>query len=171
MKKITRATAVFDRSMDLLSYLARVFVILQVLLVTGDVVGRYFFRKPIIGAVEITEVMILWIAFLGAAWLLKEGGHVRMEIVVSRLKPEAQTVLNIITSIMSAIVCLVLVWYGIRVTADAFRAGTLQAGLIGIPTSLVIIIIPIGSFLLFIQYIRVTYGYWTGTTKVPVAEL
>ncbi len=171
MKIITTIAAFFDRSINLLAYLARYLVMFQMLGVTGDVVGRYFLHKPIVGAVEVTEVMILWITFLGAAWLLKEGGHVKMEIVASRFKPRVQTTINMITYIVSALACLLLVWYGIRVTAEAFRAGTLQAGLINIPTSLVIIIIPIGSFLLFIQYVRAAYGNWKGMKVQSTFEI
>ncbi len=170
-KLITKVTAFFDRTIGLLAFLARIIVCLMMLGVTTEVITRYFLHRPITGVIEVTEVMILWIVFLGAAWLLREDGHVRMEIVVSRLKPAVQTSLNIITSIISAIICLILVRYGAEVTMKVLQDGTRQEGLIGIPTSIVIIIIPLGSLLLFIQYVRRAYGYWKGTQKTTVTDL
>ena len=160
MKSLTKVTAVFDRIINLLAFLARIIVLLMMLAVTNEVFTRYFLHRPILGVIEVTETMILWVVFLGATWLLREDGYVRMEIVVSRLKPAVQTLLTIITSIIGAIICLVLVRYGAEVTMKVLQDGTRQEGLIGIPTSIVIIIIPIGSLLLFIQYSRRAYGYW-----------
>ena len=106
---INKVSSFFDRILESLDFVARILVLLIMLGITSEVITRYFLRKPIPGVIDVTETMILWIVFLGAAWLLKKDGHVRMEIVVNQLKPEIQNWLNVVAHIIGAAVCFVLV--------------------------------------------------------------
>jgi TRAP-type C4-dicarboxylate transport system permease small subunit len=127
--------------------------------VNAEVIMRYFLRSPLVWVVEISEVLLLFITFLGAAWVLKKEGHVKMDIVLSRFKPRAQAMANVVTSILSAIVVSLLVWYGILVTLEHYQRGLYQPTLLEIPNAAVLFIIPLGALLLVIQLIRRAYMY------------
>jgi TRAP-type C4-dicarboxylate transport system permease small subunit len=159
MKLLAKATAIFDGTINLLADLASVLIILMMLGISTDVAMRYFFVRPISWMVEIAEHSLLFVTFLGAAWVLKGEGHVKMDIVLNRLKPGTQALLNMITSILGAIICLFLVWYGAQVTWEYFQIGYVIFAVLSIPSAYIIIIIPVGSFLLFIQFLRRSYGY------------
>ena len=170
MKLLAKASAIFDRVIDFLVFLACLLLMFAVVMVGLDVALRYFFGRPIIWAVEITEYSLLYIAFLGAAWLLKKEGHVRVDVVLNLLNPRNQTLVNIITSILGAMVCLVIAWYGAEITWDHFVRGVPSIQLLHTPRFLILMIIPIGSFLLFIQFLRRTYGYLGERQRAKVVQ-
>ena len=177
MKILAKVGGIFDRTIDLLFLLATVLIVFLMLSVSADVVMRYFLGRPIFWVPEITEYSLLWITFLGTAWLLKKEGHIKMEFVIDRLSPRARVILNVITSILCAILCLGLVWAGAKFTWDNFQLGYFVQTVLEPPKFIILLIIPVGSFLLFVQFMRRTYGYLqaresqrakvTGETRKP----
>lgn len=161
MKLLTKVTAIFDRAIDSLAALASLIIIFIAVSVSTAVVMRYFLGRPIFWVVEIAGYSLLYITFLTAAWLLKKEGHVKMDLLLNRLKPRAQSLLNMITSVISAIALLIVVWYSARATWEYFINDYYVPGLLEPPQWAILIIIPIGSLLLSIQFLRRTYGYLT----------
>lgn len=160
MKLWTKGAAVIDHILNLLAILSGVVIIFMMLSVSVDVVMRYALNRPIMGVLEINEYALLYATFLGTAWLLKRGGHVTVEMIVARLRPKAQAMAYVITSILGAIACGVLMWYSAQCTWDHLVRGVRNPGaVLQIPIAAVVAIIPIGSFLLFIQFLRRTSGY------------
>lgn len=158
MKKLA---AFFDRLNNVLAGMGAVILVLLMLSVCYAVVIRYLFNMSTPGMFEIWEYSILYITLLGAAWLLKKDGHVSMDIVISNIKPKTQSILNFITSSLGAIMFFLLTWFGAEATARLFREGTRIPGDLYPPAGLIVIIIPIGSFLLFVQLLRKAYHCFT----------
>ncbi len=157
MKKLLRG--ILDRTIDGLAVFTRVLVILVMLVVSADVFLRYFFNRPMFWVLESTQFALVFITFLGAAWVLKNDGHVRMDILINRFSQRAQDRINIVTSLLSAIVCLVVTWYGVKVWWDYIQIDYLYPGSLKIPAYLLVMVIPLGGFLLFTQFLRKAYGY------------
>ncbi len=166
MKLLTKITSVFDRVLVLLAIVAAILIVLIMLAVDVAVVMRYFVGRPLIWVVEVAEHALLFITFLGAAWVLKGEGHVKMDLVVNRLKPRTQAILGIISSIIGIVISWALVWYGVRVSWHEFQRGG-YTPLLEIPTVFIFPIISIGGFLLFIQFARRARGYLRGV-RVPL---
>jgi len=150
---------IFDRTIDSLAVFTQVLLILIMLVVCADVFLRYFFNSPIFWVLESTQFALVFITFLGATWVLKNDGHVRMDIVIKRFSQRTQDRVNIVTSVLCAILCLVVTWYGAIVWWDYFQIDYLYPGSLKIPAHLLESVIPIGGFLLFIQFLRKAYGY------------
>jgi len=159
MKLLAKAGTLFDRTVNYLAFVAAVLIIFTMLSVGAEVVMRYFLHRPMIWVMEVTEIILLFITFLGTAWLLRREGHVKVDIVLGHLNPRAQALLGIISSIIGIIVCIVLVWYGIQVSYDYTQGGLYEPTLLELPKGPLLAIIPVGSFLLLIQFVRRTYGY------------
>lgn len=159
MKLVKKAVRFFDRVVDLLAALAGVLIILAMLIVAFEIVMRYFLDRPQIWVMDVTETILLYFTFLATAWLLKKDGHVKMDLVVNRLNQRTQVLLNIITSILGVVISWALVWYGAQVTWDHFQRGVYIPTPLRLPTAPVLVIIPIGSFLLLLQFLRRTYSY------------
>lgn len=159
MRLLEKGIAIFDRVIGILAFLACILVVYVMLSVDVEITMRFFTGRAQLWVVEVCEYLLLLITFLGAAWVLKREGHVKMDIVLTRLEPRTQTILNIVTSIIGAIVCLVIVWYGAAVTWENYQKGTVFYKAVGFPKAPIMGIIPIGCFLLFIQFVRRTRGY------------
>lgn len=170
MKLLTKSGIIFNRVISAGIILAGVLLVFVMLSVNAEVVMRYFMKTPLVWVVEVSETLLLFITFLGAAWVLKKEGHVKMDIVLNRLKPRAQVVVNVTTSILSIIAVLLFVWYGTQVTWDHYQRGLYQPTLLQIPNAAVLFIIPLGSLLLLIQLLRRTYGYLGGWRQGKALE-
>ena len=106
----------------------------------------------IVWVIEICEYSLLFITFLGTAWLLRRDGHVKIDLVVNRLRPRVRAVVSVIISIIGTAVCLVITWYGAETTWSHFIRGTYRITLLETPMYLILAVIPIGSFLISIQF-------------------
>ena len=166
MKVIRTLGTVFDNAVNNFTGLAGVLLIFVMLVVCAEIVLRYFFHSPTLWVLEISEVLLLYITFLGTAWLLKREGHVKMELLLSRLNPRNRGLLNSITSVIAAISCLVVAWYGALITWDYYQIGYTTMTAWRPLVAPFIVIIPVSSFLLFIQFLRRAYGY-LGEWRAP----
>ncbi len=158
MKLLAKAGAVFDRTIGYLAFMAAVLIIFTMLAVGAEIIMRYFLHRPMIWVMEITEIILLFITFLGTAWLLKREGHVTVDILLIRVNQKTRAFLGIVSSIIGIIVCMVLVWYGTRVSIDFIQGGLYEPTLLELPKGPLLTVIPLGSFLLLIQFLRRTYG-------------
>jgi len=66
---------------------ALIFLMMAVMttLVFVNVVARYVFNFSIIWAEEVSQYLMIWIAYLGAGLALREGRHVALEMLHDRL--------------------------------------------------------------------------------------
>lgn len=170
MKLLGKAGNAFDWICTILAILAALLILLIFVLVNAEVFIRGFTSHSIIWMIEICEYCLLFITFLGTAWLLKRGGHVTVDLVISRLRSKPQTVVKIISSIIGVIVSLIITWYGARVTLDHFQTGYTIAGGIEPPSFIIQTVIPVGCLLLSIQFIRMTYAYIKGWQALSKQE-
>jgi TRAP-type C4-dicarboxylate transport system permease small subunit len=159
MTTLAKVMRIYDRLLEVLLYLAILLLIFGWLSVCFEVIMRYFFEKPQIWVIEIVEYSLLYICFLGAPWLLRQEGHVKVDVLLYRLQPKSQARLNTITSGLATVLWLVLTWYTGGTTLKAFEQGLYTPTILELPKGPLYAVMPIGSFLLFIQFIRRTYGY------------
>ena len=119
-----------------------------------QVIMRYFFKSPIIWVSEVIESLLLYITFLGSAWLLREEGHVKVDLILNMLRPKTVALFGIVSSIIGIFVSVVLSLYGSRLTWDHFERGIYTPTVMELPIFLILLIIPIGSYMLIIQFVR-----------------
>ena len=125
-----------------------------------DVLLRYSFNRPISWMLEITEYTMLYIPFLGAAFVLKEDGHIRIDLVITFLSERSRGWLNVVTSFVGGVVMLTYTWFGAQVTLDYFKRGVPSLESLRTPMFLILMIIPIGGLLFSIQFFRQMKGYY-----------
>ena len=117
------------------------------LLTTGDVIGRGFFRKPIPGAFELSEYLLAVLILLGAAYTQQVKGHVGVDFITSRLSPRLRKICQIITTLLSLFIIAIVVWQG-------FLQGMSErtvSEILRIPQYPFRLLIAIGGFLLWLE--------------------
>ena len=110
MKQARKVGSIFDNVLNSCAGLAIGIIYFMMLAVCAEIVFRYFLHMPLKWVVEISEVLLLYMTFLATAWLLKEEGHVTIDVLFTRFKPKVQNLLSVIISIIGALVALILVW-------------------------------------------------------------
>ncbi|WP_170324640.1 TRAP transporter small permease subunit [Ruegeria arenilitoris] len=75
-----------------------------------SVSGRNAINAPLPGYVDWIEQAMPLIAFLGISYVQRSGGHIRMDIVISRLHGRALWLFELISVILILALMLALVW-------------------------------------------------------------
>jgi len=102
--------------------------------------------------------------FLAAPWVLREGAHVRVDIVVTALPPRGAARLDRLADLIGLAVCLILLWYGVKVTLTAQSLGSMVLKSIIFPEWWALAVVPLSSLLLAIEFIKRLYRA-PGTTS------
>lgn len=145
---------IFDKILIIFFWIAGGLLMFSTIGTCIDVIFRYFLNRPIHWMLEITEYIMLYIPFLGAAYVLKEDGHIRVDILVNHLNEKARRVLNIITSFVGGMVMLTYTWFGGQVTWEYFKRGVPALESLKTPMFLILMVIPIGGFFFTVQFFR-----------------
>ena len=77
-----------------------------------EVFARYIFNKPTIWAHEASGFFFGAYFMLGAAYCLRHEGMISVDIIYRHLSRRTQSVLDVITFIFFAAVCVTLIWPG-----------------------------------------------------------
>ena len=101
------------------------------------------FQSPV-WTVQFNEYSLLWMTFLGSAWVLSRRKHVSIDLITGRLNPRARRIAEIIHSLMGIGVCGVLCWYSSLIDLSFFRRGVTDVQAVDMPKFLVLFVIPFG---------------------------
>lgn len=162
MYLLKKVASIFDGVINLMAVLGVVLFIFIMVSVVYEIIMRDFLHRPSIWVIELTAYSLVFIAFLGTTWVLRREGHVKLDLVLNRLNPGTQSIVNIITSIISAMVCLVIAWFAVKATWTSFELGYTSPTDLAFPKWILLSVISVGSFMLSIQFLRRAYGYIRG---------
>jgi TRAP-type C4-dicarboxylate transport system permease small subunit len=149
----------FDRCLNALALIGAAIVVFVTLAMSCDAIARYFFGFSMAWVYNMSQHLLLYVVFLSAAWVLREGAHVSIDLIEERLSERRGYFLRLTTSFLSMLACAVLCWSGSKATLQSFRWGTIFPGPPAVYEYLVMAIVPVGSFLLIIQFGRNCWGY------------
>lgn len=114
---IKKTAQFLDRSLDTVSRfvngIGSAAILGMVLLMAVNVILRYVFGRPIKGTVELEEFMLVVVVFLGLAYTAVQKRHVRIDFIISRFSRGTQAFVNSLTSLLSVVLCLLMVWRGV----------------------------------------------------------
>lgn len=148
------AVSPYDRLINAMAALGAAMIVLMALWITYEVIARYALNAPTIWVTDLSEYTMLYATFLAAPWLVREGGHVQVDILLSRLSTRHQHALGVVTCFLAAAASAVLLWQGAEATWDTFSRNQHMARAWAIPRWTVLVIIPIGSFFLVLEWLR-----------------
>ena len=120
--------------------------LLMVVLVTAHVLSRSLFNKPLVGTVELEELMIVILVFCGLAYTQITRNHISVDFVTTRLSKKWQDILATATSLVNSLFFLILTWQSLIQSKAQMSDGTATYDL-QIPLFWVMWIIALGFFL------------------------
>jgi TRAP-type C4-dicarboxylate transport system permease small subunit len=101
-----RFASAVDKLADMVGYLSGWLVPLMMMLVVVDVFMRYVMLRPLMVADEFSAYMLVALSFLGFAYTWRQRGHVRVEILVSRLSSRASDRIRLVGLVVSLLFML-----------------------------------------------------------------
>ena len=157
MRLLIRLGKIFDHMNTLMVIISAVFLLGLTFIVGADITLRYLFLRPLGWVKEVSEYILVVLGFLVAAWILKDDGHVKMDLVLTKVSPKAQTLMNIVTSTISTIVVLVITWFSVRVTLQFYQTKLVAPTVLEPQKWILLTPIFLGALLLAIQFVRRTF--------------
>ena len=95
---------------SMFSWLSVIVLILMMLFIAIDIIGRYMFMKPITGSIDFIVVMMVFIVFPAFAHVTVLKRHVRTDIIFDALSKRAQGAIDIINSACSIFIVGLISW-------------------------------------------------------------
>ena len=78
----------------------------------AQIVLRSIFNSPINGYIDLVELSMASMAFLGAAYCQRLGAHIRMELLIGRLRGRTLWLAEAFGLLVAMFIIGVLIWYG-----------------------------------------------------------
>ncbi len=122
------------------------------LLVCIDIVMRRAGLGSMPWLVEVIEYVMYAGTFLAAPWVLRQGEHVRVDLVLTSIPKDAAIRLQQIVDGLGLIASLIMLYYGTSVVQDAYQANFIQIKNISVHEWILMLPIPIGCGLLAVEF-------------------
>lgn len=122
----------------------------------ADVVGRYIFNHSILGAQEITDLMMIILVFFVLPYSTSMGDNLTIIFLTSRLSAHTQRILKIITTFLSIIIVGIMTWQIFLTMISAIKTGE-ATEIIRIPWIFYLSLAVVGCVVLTIQLIVIFF--------------
>ncbi|MBX3535698.1 MAG: TRAP transporter small permease subunit [Xanthobacteraceae bacterium] len=123
-----------------------------VLVMATNVLLRYLFSTGSVWSQELEWHLLVPISLLGMSYALRHGEHVRVDILFSRYPERTKIIGEIVTSILSLLVCLIVIRLSIPYVLQSWNYSEGSANPGGIPYRYALkALIPIGFALFALQ--------------------
>lgn len=107
LSKLDRTLLPIERFCALLSGIA---VFSLMFLAVYSVTGRKFFASPMMGYVDYIEAAMPIIAIMGVSYVQRDGTHIRMDMLVSKLNGRILWLFELISILLILVLILALTW-------------------------------------------------------------
>ena len=94
----------------------------MMLMVSGNVLLRYFFNRPQLFVDEIARYCLVAIVFMGYAYTARTGAHVTVDLVTRNLRERVRDVLDVVTSVVVLVLMGIYLWYGWHLFVDYLQS-------------------------------------------------
>ena len=117
----------------------------------SEIIGRYFFNSPIPGHIEIVELIMVGVVFLGLAYTQLQNGHIRMQLLQKKIfRGRFYHIAEALILLFSLVVFAMITRSSFIAALDAYEFGDITS-YINWPTWPSKMCIPLGSFLLCLR--------------------
>jgi TRAP-type C4-dicarboxylate transport system permease small subunit len=137
-----------------MAWLAAFLIVAMMVVITLDVVLRNLGLQSSAHFFTFTEYALLIVPCLGAPWLVRERGHIFVEILLMQLGPRARRWALRLIGAACVTLCLVLAWYGFAVTIHDYLNAERDVRSFDMPRWLVVGWIPLSFLMMAIEFAR-----------------
>ncbi len=119
-----------------------------------QILGRYMNSSLSSGwGDEVIVYLIIWSVMLVSSQLVRHDGHVRPDIVLRMLGPQAQRWLEMFNCLAALVFCGGMIWYGWEIVDTSMMLDERSSTELAFPMWLYYAALPTGTGLMFIRYI------------------
>jgi TRAP-type C4-dicarboxylate transport system permease small subunit len=116
-----------------LAWVGGLTLLVMMFLTFADVIGRYFFRRPVLGAFELTEILLAITVFAAMPAVTQQDKHIKLDFLDEVMGKGLRGLIDgISTFFMMA--SLFLLGYAVALQASKMAAAGLHSEFLNLPT-------------------------------------
>lgn len=124
MNTVRRILSVYNKIEEIA---LAVMIVSSVIILFANVVLRKLFNGAVYGADELARVLFIWMSWLGISIGERESEHIKIDILTSKLSGFPEKVLHIISNIITLIILIILLRYGMAIVTQYYNLGNSTA--------------------------------------------
>jgi TRAP-type C4-dicarboxylate transport system permease small subunit len=146
-------SASFGWLLDRLMGLGCLLLLAMTLLIGADVATRNSGLGGIPWSNEVSEDILYLLTLLAAPWLLRQGQHIRVDILLRALPPRVGWAMEWAGDLLGLCCSLYFVWYGLKVLLASYQAGAVTIKTLVLPEWWLLAPLPVAFLLLAIEFL------------------
>jgi C4-dicarboxylate transporter, DctQ subunit len=150
--------ALYRRLLELLAVVAGVLLAAMALAIVIDVVVRNLGFQPPAHTLTLTEYGLLYVTMLAAPWLVREKGHVHIELLTAAVSPRTRFWLTRVVYALCVLTCVVVFYFALEVTISHYQRHVIDVRSFDMPRWLLTASIPLSFGLMIIEFGRFLIG-------------
>jgi TRAP-type transport system small permease protein len=147
----------YGRLLDKLLLVACGVLFLMMLMICADVLLRNVALIKAVHALpwadEVSEYMLYLITMLTAPWLLRQGRHIRVDILLRAMPAKLGWYCEWLIDALALICCSIMVVYGVQATYSSYSIGMLSIKTLVTPDWWSLAPLPVAFLLLAIEFL------------------
>ncbi len=155
MRALTR---VYDALLYFMALIAAATLIWLMVSVVVSVAMRNLGVQPYAWLFTSAEYGLLYMTMLGAPWLVREKGHVHIELVTAALPPRLRRVVSRAVAAACVLVSLILAWYGLQLFLTNIERNDYDVRAYFYPRWMLTITFPIAFSFMAVEFARFVFG-------------
>jgi TRAP-type transport system small permease protein len=148
-----RLSKAYGRVLDGLMLLACLLLLAMTLIIGADVISRNAGLGGLPWSSEVSEDILYLLTLLAAPWLLRQGQHIRVDILLRALPPRLGWSLEWAGDVLGLACSLYFVWYGWKVLAASYQAGAISIKTLVTPEWWMLTPLPIAFVLFSLEFV------------------
>ncbi|MBS0123708.1 TRAP transporter small permease [Thetidibacter halocola] len=148
----------YDGVVTGMAVVAGLLLIWLMVAVIVSVAMRNFGMQPFAWLFTSTEYGLLYLTMLGAPWLVREKGHVHIELVTAALPEPMQRLVSRLVAGLCVLVCAILAWKGAELVNTNIARMDYDVRAYYTPKWLLTLAFPISFGVMAIEFARFTFG-------------
>lgn len=149
---------IYDGLLYLMALIAAATLIWLMVAVVVSVAMRNFGIQPFAWLFTSTEYGLLYMTMLGAPWLVREKGHVHIELVTAALPANARRIVSRVVAFGCVAVSAILAWYGFELFQTNIERNDFDVRAYFYPRWMLTITFPIAFSFMAIEFGRFVFG-------------
>lgn len=146
---------VFEWASTIMAVLASLIILSITLLVSYNALSRWWMGQTVPGSNQVVEAGLVWLTFLGAAWILRRDGHVKVDVLYMVLPDRIVRYLWYLGMILAALATAGMVYFSAVEVLKQFESGRRVYGQIAFERWIIMWMIPFGFAMLALEFLLV----------------
>ncbi|MFC1494265.1 TRAP transporter small permease [Thermodesulfobacteriota bacterium] len=136
-----------------LAYIGAFSLFAMMCLTIVDVAGRYIFNKPILGAFELTEFMVLILIFSFLGYTQTKKSHISVDLFMMFFPEKLKIFIEIFNHLACLAIMILITWMGFEKAFEMINTGESSPNL-ALPSYPFVFFLVLGCAVMCIEFIK-----------------